>query len=60
MTEHEKQASRLIHKYGHDGALKAARRNGKNAKSEAQEEFWERVAERIEEACSRGVAKETT
>jgi hypothetical protein len=53
VTENEKQASRLIHEYGRDGALKAVEKNIKNSKSEAQELFWERVGELIEEICNR-------
>lgn len=53
MSEAEKQASRLIHKYGRDGALKAVKQNVKKAVSEAQEEFWEAVGDLIEETCER-------
>lgn len=53
MSEAEKQASRLIHKYGSDGALKAVKANIKKAKSEAQEEFWESVGDLIEEIGDR-------
>jgi hypothetical protein len=49
MSEAEKQASRLIHKYGREGALKAVKQNIKKAVSEAQEEFWEDVGDLIEE-----------
>lgn len=53
MSETEKQASRLIHKYGRDGALKAVKQNIKKAVSEAQAEFWESVGDLIEETCNR-------
>ena len=49
MTEREKQASRLIHTYGTDGALKAARKNMKKAVSEAQEDFWQDVIDLIDD-----------
>ena len=50
-SETELQASRLIHKYGRSGATKAASKNAKAAASDAQEEFWERVIDLIEDAC---------
>lgn len=53
MTDIETQASRLIHQYGRDGALKAVEKNIKKSVSDAQEEFWEAVAELIEETCKR-------
>lgn len=53
MTDIEKQASRLIHQHGRDGALKAVKKNIKKSVSDAQEEFWEAVAELIEETCKR-------
>lgn len=53
MSETEKQASRLVHKYGRDGALKAVERNIEKAVSSDQMEFWERVGDLIEETCIR-------
>lgn len=47
------QASRLIHQYGRDGALKAVKKNVKKAVSEAQEDFWIAVGDLIEETCTR-------
>lgn len=49
LSEREKQASRLIHQYGRDGALKAAAKNMKKAVSDEQEDFWQDVADLIEE-----------
>lgn len=47
------QASRLIHQYGRDGALKAVANNVKKAVSEAQEDFWFAVGDLIAETCVR-------
>lgn len=43
------QAKRLLKKYGKAGAIKAADKNAFNAPSDDAEEFWERVAELIED-----------
>lgn len=53
MSKHDPvhQRDRLLEKYDVRGALKAANTNAANAVSEAQEEFWERVAELIVNQC---------
>lgn len=60
MADVEKQATRLYHKYGLAGALKAINQNIKKSVSEAQEMFWESVAERVEEMALQPAAAEET